>query len=55
MCGKFDKLCTQICENSEDSFICKCYDGYKLLEDRITCIPADDNFNDNEVTFNGSE
>uniref|UniRef100_A0A336K111 CSON005259 protein n=1 Tax=Culicoides sonorensis TaxID=179676 RepID=A0A336K111_CULSO len=55
LCQKFDKLCTQICENSDNSYICSCYEGYILLEDKRTCVPAEDNLEDNDINFNGSE
>ncbi|XP_055626576.1 fibulin-1 isoform X3 [Toxorhynchites rutilus septentrionalis] len=39
LCGRFDNLCSQICENSEaGSYMCKCHPGYTLQEDRRTCV-----------------
>lgn len=55
LCQKFDKLCTQICENTDNSYVCSCYDGYVLLEDKKTCVPAGDSTEDNDVNYNGSE
>lgn len=55
LCQKFDKLCTQICENTDNSYVCSCYDGYILLEDKRTCVPAGDTAKDNDVNYNGSE
>lgn len=55
LCQKFDKLCTQICENTDNSYVCSCYDGYVLLEDKRTCVPAGDSAEDNDVNYNGSE
>lgn len=43
ICSKFDRLCSQICENTDDSYICKCENGYQLLEDKITCVPMKNN------------
>ena len=30
--------CSQICNNTEGSFTCECYDGYVLEANLITCI-----------------
>ncbi|XP_055536321.1 fibrillin-1 isoform X1 [Wyeomyia smithii] len=39
LCGRFDNLCSQICENTEaGSYMCKCHQGYTLLDDRKTCV-----------------
>ncbi|XP_058457725.1 fibulin-1 isoform X3 [Malaya genurostris] len=39
LCGRFENLCSQICENTEaGSYKCKCHQGYTLLDDRKTCV-----------------
>lgn len=37
LCGTFENLCSQICENTEGSYICKCNEGYALMSDNISC------------------
>lgn len=37
LCGTFENLCSQICENTEGSYICKCNPGYVLMSDNISC------------------
>lgn len=37
LCGTFENLCSQICENTEGSYICKCNAGYVLMSDNISC------------------
>lgn len=41
ICAKFPKLCSHVCENTEDSYVCKCPPGYTLNENRVTCTPLD--------------
>lgn len=55
LCNSFDRLCSQICENTDDSYVCKCNPGYELLEDRITCIPKTNELTNNEVYTNSTE
>ncbi len=55
LCNSFDRLCSQICENTDDSYVCKCNPGFELLEDRITCVPKTDELTNNEVYTNGTE
>ncbi|XP_062564121.1 fibulin-2 isoform X2 [Armigeres subalbatus] len=39
LCGRFENLCSQICENTEaGSYMCRCHPGYTLLDDRKTCV-----------------
>ncbi|XP_065089708.1 fibulin-1 isoform X2 [Ochlerotatus camptorhynchus] len=39
LCGRFENLCSQICENTEaGSYMCRCNPGYTLLDDRKTCV-----------------
>lgn len=38
ICGKFP-LCEQICENTKESYVCKCHPGYKLNDNMVTCTP----------------
>ena len=33
--------CSQVCENTRGSFICKCVDGYGMGTDRRTCKKKD--------------
>ncbi len=47
----YDDLCSQICENTDKSYVCKCYEGYELLEDNITCIKQKTVI-DNEIPSN---
>lgn len=37
LCGTFENLCSQICENTEGSYVCKCNPGYVLMSDNISC------------------
>lgn len=55
LCNSFDRLCSQICENTDDSYVCKCNPGFELLEDRITCIPTTNVLANNEVYTNSTE
>lgn len=48
-CKRFDRLCSQKCVNTDDSYVCQCEPGYRLLEDRITCIEDSKDAN-NSVT-----
>lgn len=53
----FDKkLCDHICENTDDSYVCKCRKGYRLAEDRIKClkISDDDEENNTEIDDNSN-
>ena len=36
-CLGVDPPCSQKCANSEGSFVCSCFKGYTLAEDRATC------------------
>ncbi|KXJ70373.1 hypothetical protein RP20_CCG023913 [Aedes albopictus] len=50
LCGRFENLCSQICENTEaGSYMCRCHPGYTLLDDRKTCaqITSED---ENEIS-----
>ena len=38
ICEKFP-LCEQICENTKESYVCKCHPGYKLNDNMVTCTP----------------
>jgi fibulin 1/2 len=52
-CSQY-KECSQLCDNLEDTFVCKCYDGYTLLEDSKTCVRMDDE-DDNFILGNATE
>jgi len=52
ICERFSNLCTQICVPTDNkSHICKCHEGYELLEDNITCVRKKANLEviDNEI------
>lgn len=62
LCGRFDNLCSQICENTAaGSYVCKCYPGYTLMDDRKTCaqitsedeneIPLDNTLSDCRIGY----
>lgn len=59
ICTKFENLCSQICEPTDDSYVCKCRHGFKLDEDRKTCKEDDDDESSteksNEVPINATE
>lgn len=58
ICSKFGNLCSQICEPTEDSYLCKCETGYKLADDKKTCIKEDEDSSadkSNEVPINSTE
>lgn len=58
ICTKFENLCTQICEPTDDSYVCKCNDGFKLAVDRKTCVKEDEDAStdkSNEVPVNATE
>lgn len=58
ICTKFMNLCSQICEATDDSYVCKCEKGYKLIDDKKTCVKEDDEASAeklNEVTNNPTE
>lgn len=58
ICTKFENLCSQICEPTEDSYLCKCETGYKLANDKKTCIKDDEDSStdkSNEVPINSTE
>lgn len=55
-------MCSQICEPTDDSYVCKCRDGFKLAEDRKTCAKEEDDDDgesstekSNEVPTNATE
>lgn len=51
ICKQYSDLCTQICvptDSSTNGYVCLCHDGYKLLEDHITCVKKTDVI-DNEI------
>lgn len=48
ICQQIDNLCTQICEPTDKSYVCRCREGYELLEDNITCVKKT-NVIDNEI------
>ena len=37
LCSENATNCNQICTNTNNSFICSCFDGYELLSDNATC------------------
>lgn len=41
ICTKFENLCSQICEATDDSYVCKCESGFKLADDKKTCVLQD--------------
>lgn len=54
LCGRFDNLCSHICENTvAGSYVCKCYPGYTLMDDRKTCaqITSED---ENEIPLDNT-
>lgn len=54
LCGRFDNLCSQICENTvAGSYVCKCYPSYTLMDDRKTCaqITSED---ENEIPLDNT-
>lgn len=58
LCGKFERLCSQICENTDDSYVCKCQPGFQLQEDRVSCVSLKNDTTTtegNEVLPTGSE
>lgn len=55
ICSKFDRLCSQVCENTDDSYVCKCHPGFQLLEDKITCVAIKNSTESNEVLPNATE
>lgn len=57
ICTKFENLCSQICEPTDDSYVCKCRNGFRLAEDRKTCVKDDEDSADkaNEVPINATE
>ena len=59
ICTKFENLCSQICEPTDESYVCKCKEGYKLGDDKRTCIKENDDSSSaeklNEVTNNPTE
>lgn len=57
ICTKFENLCSQICEPTDDSYVCKCRDGFRLAEDGKTCLKEDEDSADksNEVPINATE
>ncbi|XP_055383943.1 fibulin-1 [Condylostylus longicornis] len=49
ICTKFNKqLCSHICENTKESYVCKCHKGYKLDNNRVTCSKINDDDNDDD-------
>lgn len=58
ICTKFENLCSQICEATDDSYVCKCESGFKLADDKKTCVSQEDESSStrsNEVTVNSTE
>lgn len=58
ICTKFDNLCSQTCEATDDSYVCKCESGFKLDDDKRTCIKQDEDqssVKSNEVPINSTE
>lgn len=60
VCTKFQNLCSQICEPTDDSYVCKCENGYKLADDKKTCLSENDDDDSsteksNEVPINATE
>lgn len=60
LCGSFDRLCSQICENTDDSYVCKCLPYFQLQDDRVTCLPINgtvstEGNSENEVLPTSSE
>lgn len=37
LCKAIDHGCEHVCVNTDDSYICKCHDGFLLREDGKTC------------------
>ena len=40
-CAEIPGACTQDCENTQGSYICKCRDGYRKAPDGKTCKKID--------------
>lgn len=40
-CSSADRECSHICENTRDSYVCKCNAGFRLLDDMKTCVEED--------------
>ena len=36
-CATNPKACSQLCNDTEGSFLCGCKDGYVLNTDKVTC------------------
>ncbi|KAK7476341.1 hypothetical protein BaRGS_00032400 [Batillaria attramentaria] len=41
-CGDGNRICTQVCNNTEGGFQCSCYTGFTLNADQRTCSPCED-------------
>ena len=41
-CSTNTSGCGQVCDNTNGSFSCLCFDGYMLLEDGVTCRDVDE-------------
>lgn len=54
ICENFEnyRLCEHICQNTMESYICKCHSGYKLNNDMVTCSAITEE-NNNSTTNNG--
>jgi hypothetical protein len=58
LCNRFERLCDQICENTDESYLCRCNDGYQLLEDKRTCVRIANrqvDVEENEIPTNDSD
>lgn len=58
ICTKFENLCSQTCEATVDSYVCKCENGFKLGDDKKTCFKEDSDTStdkSNEVPINSTE
>jgi Coagulation Factor Xa inhibitory site len=58
LCNRFERLCDQICENTDESYVCRCHSGYQLLEDKRTCVRIATrklDAEDNEIPTNDSD
>lgn len=42
LCGKVPNLCAHICENTNESYRCKCFSNFKLDDNGVTCTALKD-------------